>query len=527
MTTYAIQSDAVRKLSKLVEESTRASKESVKYFIEPTPGVLDKAKNKRHHIIFGRRGSGKSSLLHKIAADLTVSRTPIAYVDVEQFKGHSYPDVLISVLITTLTAFQKWLDTAATNPATKTSFWKKLFGTTPSRAAFSRKDTMALSTEFAGMVSELNAVLHQSEEMKNKENVKSDVSSETKLGSKLGSAKVMPVEASVEAHLVGKQGESREMQSEYTSRKIEVLHRNIMRYKELFEKLSKLADGPAFLLLDDLYHLRLSDQALVLDYFFRIAKNANLWLKVGTIRHRSRWYARGNPSVGMKLGDDADEIDLDATLEKYDLTKDFLFRILVQLAKDAGVKLDEILVDGGKDRLVLTSGGVARDFLTIFRRSIDTVTERIIRKELTRGPKIGVEDVNIAAGELGQFKEEDFSRDTSEEDQARLKAALDAISEFCVSKANATCFLIEKDMPGNASQAINELVDLKFLHRAKSRVTVRDRSGRLYDAYMLDMSQYTGERMRRGLEVVKFWGKGSEDALRRTNLVYLEKGMAA
>jgi hypothetical protein len=88
----------------------------VKYFIEPTPGVLDKAKNKRHHIIFGRRGSGKSSLLRKVAADLTITRTPIAYVDLEQFKGHSYPDVLISVLINTLMEFKKWLDTAATNP---------------------------------------------------------------------------------------------------------------------------------------------------------------------------------------------------------------------------------------------------------------------------------------------------------------------------------------------------------------------------------------------------------------------------
>jgi hypothetical protein len=458
MTTHAIQSDAVRKLTKLVEESTRATKESVKYFIEPTPGVLDKAKNKRHHIIFGRRGSGKSSLLQKIAADLTVGRTPIAYVDVEQFKGHSYPDVLISVLITTLRAFQTWLDTAATNPASKTTFWRKLFGTTPTRGALPKRSTAALSAKFAAMVEELNKALHQSEEIKSKATVKADGSSETKLASKVGTGKAAPISASVEAALTDKAGHSREMQSEYVSHKIEVLHRNIMRYKELFEELSKLAEGPAFLLLDDLYHLRIGDQALVLDYFFRIAKNANLWLKVGTIRHRSRWYVRGNPSVGMKLGDDADEIDLDATLEKYDLTKDFLFRILVQLAKDTGVRLDEILVDGGRDRLVLTSGGVARDFLTIFRRSIDTVIERLIRKDLTRGPKIGVEDVNIAAGELGQFKEEDFSRDTSEEDQTRLKKTLDEISEFCVSKAEASCFLIEKDMGDEASQSTNSSI---------------------------------------------------------------------
>ncbi len=259
---------------------------------------------------------------------------------------------------------------------------------------------------------------------------------------------------------------------------------------------------------------------------FEIAKGANLWLKIGTIRHRSRWYVRGNPSIGMKLGDDADEIDLDATLEKYDLTKNFLFRILTQLANDVGVNLDEILVDGGKDQLVLASGGVARDFLSIFRRSIDVVLERIIRGALARGARVGTEDVNIAAGDQGQFKRR-FSRDTSVEDQERLTRILEGIIDFCVARIHINCFLVEKDLPGAVPIAINELVDLKFLHRAKSQVTVRDRSGRLYDAYMLDISRYAGERTRRGLELVKFWGRGSDDALRKRNLIYLEKQSAS
>lgn len=521
---HTIQNAAVRALSKLVEESTRATGESVKFFIEPTPGVLDKAKNKRHHIIFGRRGSGKSSLLHKVTSDLTVGRTPIAYVDLEQFKGHSYPDVLISVLLSTLTEFKKWLDTAATSPANKKTFWMKFFGSTPTKGAFSKKDTASLSSDFDAMIKELTGVLHQADELRAKDTSKLDDSSESKVGSVIQAASPgIPLKASVDASMSSKSGESRERQTEYTSHKIEVLHRNILRYKDLFEKLSKLADGPAFLLMDDLYHLKFNDQAQVLDYFFRIAKGSNLWLKVGTIRHRSLWYVRGNPSIGMKLGDDADEIDLDATLEKYDLTKNFLFRILTQLCKVADVKMDDILADGGKDRLVLTSGGVARDFLSIFRRSIDVVVERVIRGDLVRGPKIGVEDVNVAAGDQGQFKEEDFSRDTSAEDQERLRTKLDDIIDFCVNKAKANCFLVEKDIPGAAAQEINELVDLKFLHRAKSRVTVRDRSGRLYDAYMLDISRYAGERTRRGVEVVKFWGKDTGDALRKTNLVYLEK----
>jgi ABC-type lipoprotein export system ATPase subunit len=87
----ALDGAKVQGLSKVVEESTRSTKEGVKYFIEPAPGTLSRAKSKRHHIVFGRRGSGKSSLLAKVTADLTLGRSPIAYVDLEEFKGHSTP----------------------------------------------------------------------------------------------------------------------------------------------------------------------------------------------------------------------------------------------------------------------------------------------------------------------------------------------------------------------------------------------------------------------------------------------------
>lgn len=94
-----LETAPVQQLSQIVEESTRSTREGAKYFIEPALNTLARAKSKRHHIIFGRRGSGKSSLLAKVALDLTSSRIPNAYIDLEKFKGHSYPDVLISVLI--------------------------------------------------------------------------------------------------------------------------------------------------------------------------------------------------------------------------------------------------------------------------------------------------------------------------------------------------------------------------------------------------------------------------------------------
>ncbi|NNG05778.1 MAG: hypothetical protein HKM95_16980, partial [Inquilinus sp.] len=114
--------------------------------------------------MFGRRGSGKSSLLRKAAADLTVDRRPIAHVDLETFKGHSYPDVLLSVLISTFDEFKKWMDTAAIHPRTRKSFWNSLFGTTPTSPAYSKKDAKKLSDLLESEIKSLTAELHRKDD---------------------------------------------------------------------------------------------------------------------------------------------------------------------------------------------------------------------------------------------------------------------------------------------------------------------------------------------------------------------------
>jgi hypothetical protein len=253
---HILDAPAVEKLSQLVEESVRASREGVRHFVEPTPGVLTRAKSKRHNVIFGRRGSGKSSLLQKIRADLTVDRTPIAMVDLETFKQHSYPDVLLSVLIKTFTEFKMWLDSAATNPANKTSFWKKLFGSVPTKPGFNRADTEALSAEFDKVIQTLEQLLHSADEKKIKATEGEEASGEVK-----GTVSAKTPVVGAEASTTRNDKERSETQSEYSSTKIEVLHRSIMNYQDLFVRLAKLANGPSYLLLDDLYHLRLQDQA--------------------------------------------------------------------------------------------------------------------------------------------------------------------------------------------------------------------------------------------------------------------------
>jgi len=397
-----------------------------------------------------------------------------------------------------------------------------LFGAVPTKSAIPKKRVSGLTETLNKLVAELNELLYAPEEVDRVAQSESKTSSSSKagVGVSLGDG---VVGAKADAEEGSSKQKSTAQEDRYVHSKVTVLQKNIIKYKRFFSDLSSISDGASFLFLDDLYHLRFGDQADVIDYFHRIAKGSNLWLKIGTIRHRSRWYMYGNPPVGMKLGDDADEIDLDITLEKYDLTKNFLLDILSNFANEAHLEISQFLADGARDRLVLASGGVARDFLTIFRRSIDVARERISRKgQQNRGERIGAEDVNVAAGEYDKFKREDFVRDTDNNDRDRLLGILSDVNEFCLVSNNTNCFLMSKDATGPIEESIHELVDLKFLHQVRSRVTVRGETGKLFEAYMVDLSQYTGERKRRELRMVEFWRDDSKDELRKRQLIFHE-----
>lgn len=505
----------VEKLVTLVEESTRSSREGVKRFIEPAQGTLSRAVNKRHHIIFGRRGSGKSSLLRKAAADLTVDRRPIAYVDLEIFKGHTYPDVLISILISTLKEFEHWLRTAAINPANKTSFWQKLFGTKPARGAYKKTDVETLASNMHARIGDLQAELYCSDAVPTKAITKS-TQERSEQGGLHGEVKSPVVSIGAMIADTNTTQEQQEIQQEYQHSKIEFLHQHILEYQELFRRLQDICGGDSYLFLDDLYHIRTADQPHVIDYFHRIAKGSGLWLKIGTIRHRSKWYIHGDPPIGIKLGDDADSIDLNLTLEKYSLTKDFLSKVLRSFAQDCEIEVSDVLIEGAIDRLVLASGGVARDFLVIFRKAVTVARER---GDDSRGPKIGSEDVNRAAGEHEESKREELKRDVVE-DQVEIEKQFAKIVDFCIEDAQANLFLIDKAASGKEVELIQQLVDLRLIHLASSRITVSKQPGKIYEAYMLDVSQYAGSRARRNFEIVPFWRPGAAN-LRRVKLIYV------
>ncbi len=448
---------------------------------------------------------------------MTVDRRPIAFVDLESFKGHEYPDVLISILIETFSRFAEWLETAAIAPASKTSFWMRLFGRKPTRGPFDKEIAKTLSSDLRRSLNELRELLFSEDEV-DVEEVKSEKATKTEGASAKLSAEMLGVGIGVDGRSNNAAEAAQRATVRYTKSKLTHLHRHIMDYQAVFRRMAQLSGGDAYLFLDDLYHIPRRNQAQVLDYFHRIGKGNSLWLKVGTIRHRTQWYVHGDPPVGVKIGDDISEIDLDLTLEKYKITADFLEKVLDNFLQESTVRRNDFLVRGAFDRLVLASGGVARDFLGLLRRSILIARER---GDTARGEKVGVEDINGAAGEYDSSKREELTRDTLDERQA-LEDEFAAIGAFVNNYSKANVFLMDKSLADAILAPIEELVDLRLVHRVKSRVTVADRPGKTFEAFMLDVSQYTASRKKRELEIIEFWREDAADSIRRPGLIYKE-----
>lgn len=506
-------------LATLVEEGARATSQNVSRFIEPAPGTLRRAKSKRPHLIFGRRGSGKSSLLLKAGDELERVNHPIAIVDLEPFKGHHYPDVLLSVLIATLLKYEFWLqnhkrDKRLREFLNRLQFWK-------------RKDHVTVATlheEISTEIAALREQLHLADDagLRTTTSHAEDEERESNYRGKAGvSSGVAAAEIEEEIAARVAANSTKEVIEETKRSKNDYLLRHVIDYQRIFRELSRLTGYASYLFLDDLYHLRREDQASVLDYFHRIAKNNNLWLKVGTIKNRSTWYRNDPQPMGLKIGDDADDINLDLTLEKFSSTRNFLLKILNSYARDAGApNIRNFVADGGIDRLVIASGGVTRDFLGLFRRSIDEARERLTQNPAhARGPKLGAEDVNVAAGGYGETKREEFERDTLE-DRERLEQMFEKIKAFCLEKNKANVFLVDQEASDEMHDTIQELVDLRLVHQIRSRVTEKTRTGKVFRALLLDISQYTGERMRRDIEMVEFWRPENKEILRKARYIF-------
>jgi Cdc6-like AAA superfamily ATPase len=82
-----------------LEEATRARPEGAVEFVPPAGGELSQAEAGFHHLVYGRRGSGKTSLLRYLERQLRSDGRVTVWIDEELFMALSFPDVLVSSVL--------------------------------------------------------------------------------------------------------------------------------------------------------------------------------------------------------------------------------------------------------------------------------------------------------------------------------------------------------------------------------------------------------------------------------------------
>jgi energy-coupling factor transporter ATP-binding protein EcfA2 len=482
-----------------LEEATRARPAGAVEFVPPAGGELSQAEAGFHHLIYGRRGSGKTSLLRHLERELQSERRVTVWIDEELFMALSFPDVLVSSVLEVMRSARSAL---ARDDGARSGFGSLL------RRRKRNGDRELTLQSLDRAVANLETLKH----LPNDRTV--EWTRTVGAGSTLDALGVVGA-----GPIKGKLGETTQTSESVTaaetvvSSKEEYLERSLGEFRSLIHTAASAHDG-GFVCLDEFYRVKRDDQPLVLGYMHRLVKDTGLWLKVGSVRYWTTPYRGGSPPRGMQPTQDANVISLDRGLQLVGSTRTFLETILGNIAHPVDVNPAVLLTPGALRRLVLASGGVPRDYLRL--------TGEAIKHARNRGPsdkvgsdKVMAEDVNSAAGQTAEAKLDDLREDAPTE-TAELEKLLEDLAEFC--RHNKAAYFLVDSQDATLAAKVDQLQDLRFVHLLFDGETVPDFGSRRHRVLLLDVAYLS---VRRALQV-DFEGWDDRSKRRRRNLVYSE-----
>jgi hypothetical protein len=345
------------------------------------------------------------------------------------------------------------------------------------------------------------------------ENVKSTDAGKTTSNLK---APISGIEASVSKEI----STAIERQKLLNVNKLNDVRNDITELKKLINDVAAFLNKHLFLVLDDFYFIKRIDQPYFIDFFHQLSKDTQLFLKIATIKHRSTLYIQGGGTfTGIEIGHDAQPIELDYTFDQFQALQNFMWDLLKQANRNsnANVDLDKLLTDNAFKQLCLASGGVPRDFLSLFIK---------LCGNMVKGVAISKPDVNEIAIENYPNKFESFRRDSAEEKDI-LEYYLQYLKDFMLITRKTNMFLVSNNDLANyvqIKQAIRELVDLRLIHVVDANTSSAPADGKRYSAYMIDIGLYPNSRTKiTQIEPGVVDAEGRKDNIRSAPKINLEE----
>jgi len=482
------------------DESSAAR--AIDRYIELRGGMADKLGARRHHLLTGRRGTGKSTLLQVVRKRLSDRGVAVASVDMERFKGREFPDVLIEILIALLEEI--------TPPLQRKGFIETLR---------LRRRATSLRRSLRRALNDPQSVVRRLEREAGR---KRSAAIQAAAGVSTHGVKA---KFDVGAGRSARQTDTTE--AEFEELKIERLQQLAPRIAELLTALvARSSEKRAIVFIDDYYFVRLADQPQVLDYLHQVCKGTGVWLKIGGVGSRLRPYREGNPPVGMQPAQDIDRLELDVTLNDFGTAQRFLETMLDGIFKPFDVTAKALFAETARSRMVLACGGaVARDYITLTDAALDEAVERMSKAgtyEDVAPVRVFAADVHRAVRKrLNTKEEQDLSTDAGT-DAPQLSSRWRDLCDFTRESGDIAFVLVrQSDLEGTDwGREIQQLENLRLLHRIKDTVpNTPNWRGIKTMAFMVDLAQVAEQRLQTGIP--EFWkGTAEFDKLRRAEWVY-------
>lgn len=417
-------------------------------------------------MVFGRRGCGKTLLLHAATKKVLVN-IRVIYINCEDYKQHSFPNILIEILDKLFSDLEENL----------TGWFGK------------KKKSRELVQEIRA---ELKSLKQRADETD--VNVKESTSTTGNVGAHIA---LLGPGATIGAEAVKAQSSATESEYQRHDSKIHKLNLLLPRLKsqvrQFFAASSQVKT--VFLALDDFYHLPRTMQPHVVDYIHRLCKDLPLYFKIATLRHASTLYAdRNKQPIGIQERHDFQPIDIDFTLAHYQRTSSQLRQILYAYGTKAGMaanEIDALFMGGGYDRLVLAAGGVPRDFLSLL---LDALSTKPPGQE-----RIGKDDVRQLSLEVFRRRIEELKEDSEQQDQGGLLRGINAITKFCFTKKQNVFLVSDQEVQerNGVRELLNRLLDYRIIHSVASALTHKSYPG-TFAAYTIDIGAYAKFRKLEG-----------------------------
>lgn len=428
--------------------------------------------SENNHILFGRRGTGKTHVLHYLKSEFDQKGHCAIYIDLRNIGSsgsilgnHDLPEQqrVIRLFLDVMEAVHDQIADFVTQEEKKETYLMEVVPLLQKLEKVLSEDTFVGSVR-RGKVKEI------------------ENSSEANIGLSFSEKPSINVKGGV----YDKEKSVENLEQQGAIEKYINFNDIVVCLRDIIER---MRPSKMWLLIDEYSELPSDLQIPMSDILRHVfAPLKNLYFKIAALEHRSRFYERTVYSqyVGLELGADVNTCDLDEYMVfsnnkihtltffrdlffrhiNYMLDEDYKYQDQDRMIKDLFTNEDTFC------ELVLAAEGVPRDAFNILQRA----------ESENFGNKISMESVRTAARKW-------YSQD-KESAVNQYKEASDLlywIIENVINQRKARAFLLRND---RKFPIIDFLYDARLLHIIKRNISSHDTIGIKYNAYAIDYGCY-------------------------------------